>query len=216
MDGDGLGTGILGPLDDLDDIDRVVIPADARLDHDRYADGLDGSAHRLVEPGQVAQEGRATTPSDDLRYRTAEVDVHHLGAAALQFGGALGHHGDVVAVDLGCQQADAGSPVDLGVAEVQQPLDAFTRLVYEPAIDELHAHESGAELGADQAEDPVADTGHWRQGEDGHTWAQGSQRVGADMEGGIGARLCRSDLDPRGLERVRDRHGLNYAPSSRR
>ena len=162
VDGHGLGAGVLAAAHHFEDVDLILVPAEARLDDDRNRHGFDGAFNGLVEPVEIAQIRRAAAFGDDLGYGTPEVDIHHLRPAPLKFPRPIGDEVDVVAVDLRGQQRDAGVGVDLRVGKVEH-LEALARADADgAAVDKFDPDQPSAEAGAYQAENPVAHPGHRR------------------------------------------------------
>src|SRR5262249_47418402 len=80
VDGDRVDALTLGDVRDLDRVDGALVPARADLDRERHADSL---AQRPEEHGgaqRIAHERGALALGDDLRHRTAHVEVDRVGA----------------------------------------------------------------------------------------------------------------------------------------
>ena len=141
----------------------AVVPAEAGLHRDGFADGFHhslGDRHHLVG---VAHHARTGAASGYLGDRAAEVDVYHVGPVASGYlGGAVGHscglhHGlGDVAVDL-----YAHGRLLFGGAQFRKRLGG---VAYQAVGgDELGIHHVGPLFAAEQPEGEVGDVFHRSQ-----------------------------------------------------
>ncbi len=153
---DGRRTGLLDPLRHVGGVGLVVVPALAHLHRHRDADCLD---HRADDAGGVfrfAHQAAAGMMLGDFRHRAAHVDVHDIGAHALDDARRLGH-----AIRIAAEDLDGHGPLFLGVLGVlERPVDAAHQplaahhLAYDQAAPAVPLHQP--------AEGRVGHAGHGR------------------------------------------------------
>ena len=91
---------VLQPLGDLDDVLRILVPPQPRLDRHGQTDRLDDAARHLDHFWHVAHHAAAGSAPGDLAHRAAEIDVDQVGSGRLGHTGRLDHRFDLMAVKL--------------------------------------------------------------------------------------------------------------------
>src|SRR5277367_3445763 len=97
--GDSFDAYAFGEFRDLDGHDGVFVPASAKLDRERNADGGAHGAEDLLQQREVAEQAGATA-FHDLLGGAAEVDVHGVVAEVFDHFGGVGHDLGIGAEEL--------------------------------------------------------------------------------------------------------------------
>ena len=142
----------------LDDTDRALIPAQARLDRHRARRRLDDGLGDRPHLGQIAQDARPPIFADHLLHRAAEVDVDEIWAYPVDDLGGLAHLLDVPSEDL-----DADGPLLLVDVELHDRV--FGVVDEAPRGDELGVDHVCPVALAKQPERGIAHVLHGREEE---------------------------------------------------
>ena len=106
---------VLQPLGDLDDILRILVPPQPRLDRHGQTDRLDDAARHLDHFRHVAHHAAAGSAPGDLAHRAAEIDVDQVGSGRLGHTGRLDHRFDLDGRKAECRPAARNrTDVELG------------------------------------------------------------------------------------------------------
>ena len=105
---------VLQPLGDLDDILRIVVPPQPRLDRHGQFHRPDDPARHLDHLRHVAHHAAARPAPGDLAHRTAEIDVNQVGSGRFGHARGLYHRFDLVAVQLDAHRPFVVEDVEFG------------------------------------------------------------------------------------------------------